>query len=144
MAAQELIELLKTQLDNYTKALELELELAGIIAAGDFGTMSANTERKNRLMTSINRTYESLLPLMEKNRIAGAEGGLEDPECEKLRLQAIELLQKIGKLEAENLEAIKKSREESAAALKQTSTARRVARGYRPSGGSHRYLDTKS
>jgi uncharacterized protein with von Willebrand factor type A (vWA) domain len=144
MAAQELIELLKTQSDNYSKALELELELAGIIAAGEFPAMSANTECKNRLMASINRTYETLLPLMEKSRVEGAEGRLADPECEKLRLQAIELLQKIGKLEAENLEAIKKSRDESVAALKQTSTARRVARGYRPSGGSHRYLDTKS
>jgi hypothetical protein len=139
----QLKKLLKEQIEHYRQALALEEELAGIIADRDFSRMAANTDRKNTLMPIIHETYEKLLSALES--IRAENGTVPDAPTEKLRLESVSLLQKIEKVEKANLEAIQKQREDSAADLRQTRSARRAARGYRPQASrKHRFLDTKS
>ncbi len=144
MPSEELLELLESQTDNYRKALELERELARLIPSGDFNAVSANTARKLELMSTIQATYERLLPLLQAGRAREGLTELADQKSEKLRLEAVSLLKEIAKIETKNLETIKKSRDESMASLQQAAAARRAARGYRPHGKSQHFLDTKS
>ena len=95
-------------------------------------------------MSSVQTNYARLLPMLQASRAAEGSVELADEKSEKLRLEAVSLLEKIAKIETANLEAIKKSRDESMAALQQAAASRRAARGYRPSGKSHRFLDTES
>jgi hypothetical protein len=144
MSLGDLRGLLKKQIDNYHEALRLERELAAIAEAGDFTAMAANTASKRQLLPAIKETYDKLQPLLQENEIENGGGRLADEESEKLRLGAISLLKEIVKIEAQNLEAVKKSRDKTVAALHQTAAARKAARGYRPQGETNRYLDIKS
>ncbi|HUX07584.1 MAG TPA: hypothetical protein VMX35_09755 [Acidobacteriota bacterium] len=144
MPSEQLRKLFENLIADYRKALELERDLARLIPSGDFQAVSANTTRKQELMSSVQTNYARLLPMLQASRAAEGSVELADEKSEKLRLEAVSLLEKIAKIETANLEAIKKSRDESMAALQQAAASRRAARGYRPSGKSPRFLDTES
>ena len=116
-------------------------ELAGIASSDDPEALNENSRKKRELMREIEGTHEALAPLLKRER--SADGKLREGDCERLRLEAVDLLKQIDEAETANLEAIQKSRSRSVEAMQQVGTAKRVARGYRRGGSSHRYLDTK-
>ena len=136
---------LESQLGNYRSALELERQLAAIITTGNFSSLKANTTKKKKLMQAIESTHAAIEPMLREQR--GDNGALRDAPCEKLRGEAVTLLQQIVKIESENLEAMRKNRAESMAGLELAGKARQAARGYKPSKDAHNVrhkLDTST
>ena len=140
---QKLIELLKLQIGNYRKALDLEEKLAKLIADSKFEEIRQNTEAKIVLMSSVDEVYSSLIPLIDQHR--GTNGSLESPESEKLRQEAFALLEEISKLQERNLLDIAGSRKKMLDGFKVAKQAKQVARGYKRTKSIYRSkFDTKS
>ncbi len=139
----QILSLLKQQAENYRQALELERELSRLISVADSAPIKSNSEHKQQLMGEIKVVHEQLEPLLKQH--LGGRGELPDPECERLRREAVTLLLEIGELESANLKSVKKARTGFARDLRTTQAAKRAARGYKPSiAGRPRYLDIKS
>ena len=144
-AEPTLYQRLEKQLENYRAALELEQQLAAILASGDLSSLKANTAEKKKILQAIKDSHAALEPKLRQQR--GDDGTIVDAACEKLRGEALALLQQIAKVEAENLETMRKGRAESLAGLELARKAKQVARGYKPSKEArnvHHRLDTKT
>lgn len=134
--------LLKKQNANYRRALVLERELSDLISKSDFKTIVLNTKRKQRLMAEVIKLHKQLEPVLQD--CLGDRRRLSRPECEKLRLEALSLLDEIGKIEHNNLEAIRKSTAAFTNELRQVQKAKTFARGYKPSRSRQsRHIDTE-
>lgn len=140
-AKGDLSALLKSQIINYKKAIDLERKLLEHIEKSDFQSIAANTAEKMLLMGEIQSSYEKLLPFFAQE---AGEVRLENPEAEKLRREAVTLLKELQELEAKNLAKINEIRSEMMANLQQTQTAKQAAKSYKSAKTkSSRYLDTK-
>ena len=138
----QLKDLLGKQIEYYRQAVTLEKDLKALVEQSSFSKVSSNTGKKQLLMEKIQKTYDKLVPLL--TRLRKSDGTFENSECEKLRQEAVSILQELQKLEAENLALINGSRKKMIEGLKQAKTAKQAAKSYKPSKSDRsRRVDTK-
>lgn len=116
---------LQTLHSLYSQALELEQALTTIVENKDLARIPANTRKKRELMTKIEAQFRLLEPHLQQETA--------DEESRRLREAARSLLQQLLELEEKNRETILEKQSGYFSEMKHNQSARRFARGYKPS-----------
>jgi len=115
--------------DLYSEALSLEEDLHQLINSNSLSGFNANTRKKKQLMTRIDAQFATVQQLLSNS--ADAE------TLSELRAETADLLERIIHLEDKNRKSIHEKQVTQATEIKQNQSARRFARGYKPSRESH-------
>ena len=132
----DLRELLNRQIEQYRQMQQLEEELTGLIREKAFARIAENTKKKAALMEQIIAVDGKIAPLIRSQQ--ADDGSVSDAETEKLRNQAIALVEKLQELETENHAALEGFRDTMTQNFRQAKQAKRAAHGYKQSKSIYR------